>query len=176
MLVTRGLNIPKDTWFLGALHNTGLDAFTFFNLDLMPSSHRHDFESVRKTLEETCERNSHERCRRFFSAPLDLTPYEAHRHVEERCEDLAQTRPEFGNASNALCFVGRRSRVKNLYMDRRCFMHSYDITSDDAESTILARILAPVVPVCQGINLMYYFSAVDPVGWLENDPSRSEEG
>jgi uncharacterized protein YbcC (UPF0753/DUF2309 family) len=165
ILATRGLQIPKDTWFLGGLHNTGLDAITFANLDLMPSSHRHDFESVLATLAEANKRNAHERCRRFFSAPLDFTPEQALRHVEERCQDLAQTRPEFGNATNALCFVGRRSRVTNLYMDRRCFMHSYDITSDDADSTILARILAPVVPVCQGINLMYYFSAVDPVGW-----------
>lgn len=165
ILATRGLNIPKETVFLGALHNTACDQITFSNLDLLPTSHRHDFELMQVTLQKALERNAHERCRRFFSAPLDITPADAHRHVEERSEDLAQTRPEFGNASNALCYVGRRSRVKDLYMDRRCFMHSYDITSDDADSTILARILAPVVPVCQGINLMYYFSAVDPVGW-----------
>ncbi|ADB17743.1 conserved hypothetical protein [Pirellula staleyi DSM 6068] len=165
IIASRGLTIPKETWFLGGLHNTALDSVTFSNLDLLPASHRRDLESMTKTLEEACGRNAHERCRRFYSAPLDMTPSQARTHAEERSEDLAQTRPEFGNASNAMCFVGRRSRVRNLYMDRRCFMHSYDPNSDDASSSILGRILAPVVPVCQGINLMYYFSAVDPVGW-----------
>lgn len=165
IVISRGVPIPKDTWFLGGLHNTALDTITFSNLDLLPNSHRRDFESMQKTLHEALERNAHERCRRFFSAPLDITPAGARQHAEERSEDLAQTRPEFGNASNALCYVGRRDRVRNLFMDRRCFMHSYDIYGDDANSTILGRILAPVVPVCQGINLMYFFSAVDPVGW-----------
>jgi uncharacterized protein YbcC (UPF0753/DUF2309 family) len=50
-------------------------------------------------------------------------------------------------------------------MDRRAFMHSYDPTQDDAEATILARILGPVVVVCSGINLQYYFSYVDSPGW-----------
>ena len=165
IIAGRGVAIPKETWFLGGLHNTALDTVTFSNLDLLPNTHRRDFESMQKTLAEACERNAHERCRRFYSAPLDITPAGARQHAEERSEDLAQTRPEFGNASNALCYVGGRERIRNLFMDRRCFLHSYDIQGDDENSTILARILAPVVPVCQGINLMYYFSAVDPVGW-----------
>lgn len=165
ILKQRGIEIPRDTWFLGGLHNTCADAIKFSDLDLLPKSHHRDFEQAMDTLEAVCERNAHERCRRFFSAPLDITPAAARMHAEGRSEDLAQTRPEFGNASNAMCFVGRRSRVRGLYMDRRCFMHSYDFTTDDEQSTILARILAPVVPVCQGINLMYFFSAVDSTGW-----------
>jgi uncharacterized protein YbcC (UPF0753/DUF2309 family) len=165
ILNSRGLCIPRETVFLGGLHNTAVDSVTFSDLDLLPKSHHRDFEQAVETLEQVCERNAHERCRRFYSAPLDMTPSAARQHAEARSEDLAQTRPEFGNASNALCFVGRRSRVRGLYLDRRGFMHSYDPTTDDAESSILARILAPVVPVCQGINLMYYFSAVDSTGW-----------
>ncbi|WP_425615735.1 DUF2309 domain-containing protein [Anatilimnocola sp. NA78] len=165
ILKSRGLCIPRETVFLGGLHNTATDAMTFSDLDLLPKSHHRDFEQAMDTLEGVCERNAHERCRRFYSAPLDITPVAAREHAEGRSEDLAQTRPEFGNASNAMCFVGRRSRVRGLYMDRRSFMHSYDITVDDANSTILGRILAPVVPVCQGINLMYFFSAVDSTGW-----------
>jgi uncharacterized protein YbcC (UPF0753/DUF2309 family) len=165
ILNSRGLRIPRETVFLGGLHNTAVDSVTFSDLDLLPKSHHRDFEQAVETLEQVCERNAHERCRRFYSAPLDMTPAAARQHAEGRSEDLAQTRPEFGNASNALCFVGRRSRVRGLYLDRRGFMHSYDPTTDDDESSILARILAPVVPVCQGINLMYYFSAVDSTGW-----------
>ena len=165
ILETRGIAIPKDTWFLGGQHNTCADTITFFDLDLMPRSHHRDFEEVQEILEQACQRNAHERCRRFYSAPLDLSFADARRHVEERSEDLSQTRPEFGNASNAMCVVGRRSRTRGLYLDRRSFLVSYDPTLDDAENTILGRILGAVVVVCEGINLQYYFSYVDSPGW-----------
>jgi len=116
-------------------------------------------------LAEAARRNAHERCRRFDSADLTLSNSEALLHVQNRSEDLAQTRPEYGNGSNAICFVGRRQRVRGLYLDRRSFLVSYDATQDSADAAILARILAPVVPVCQGINLLYSFSAIDSMGW-----------
>src|SRR5262249_8309904 len=61
--------------------------------------------------------------------------------------------------------VGRRNWSKGLFMDRRCFMQSYDPTQDDADHSILARILSAVIPVCSGINMQYYLSATDPSGW-----------
>ncbi|MEI7686139.1 MAG: DUF2309 domain-containing protein [Planctomycetota bacterium] len=165
ILTQRGLPIPSDTIFVGGLHNTATDAVSFFDLDLLPKSHQKEFEEIRDILAVTCERNAHERCRRFDSAPLNIPLAAAHRHVENRSEDIAQVRPEFGNASNAVCFVGRRERIRGLFFDRRCFEHSYDPTQDDAAASKLARILAPVVPVCQGINLTYYFSAIDNNTW-----------
>lgn len=165
ILASRGLALPFDTFFMGGMHNTGNDSIVYFDIDSLPSSHIPDFEAARNALMETCKRNAHERCRRFQSAAVDLTPEEAKAHVEERCEDLAQVRPEFGNATNAMCFVGRRGRTRGLYLDRRCFLQSYDPLQDDEEGTILGRILAAVVPVCEGINLMYYFSSVDSQGW-----------
>lgn len=164
-LTGRGLEIPKETYFLGGQHNTATDEIALFDLDLLPHSHLKDLDGARQILGQACERNAHERCRRFHSAPLNLSTAAAHRHVQARAEDLAQTRPEFGNASNAITFVGRRQRVRGLYMDRRAFMHSYDPTTDDIEATILGRILGPVVVVCSGINLQYYFSHVDSPGW-----------
>jgi hypothetical protein len=89
----------------------------------------------------------------------------AHYHVEGRAEDLAQTRPEYGNATNAMCIVGRRDRTRGLFLDRRSFLVSYDPTQDGADHAILARILGAVVPVCEGINLQYYFSSIDSQGW-----------
>ena len=165
ILKSRGLEIPSTTHFLGGLHNTCSDSVSFYDVDRVPESHHNDLEFARLTLEQACERNAHERCRRFQSAPLDLSFAAARRHVEGRSEDLAQTRPEFGNASNAICFVGRRARIRGLYLDRRCFMHSYDPESDDIECTILGRILGAVVPVCSGINLQYFFSYIDSPGW-----------
>jgi hypothetical protein len=165
ILEKRGLPIPAETIFLGGLHNTCEDSLTFYDLDLLPKTHRADFESARKTLEEACERNAHERCRRFQSAPLNLTFAQARWHVEERAEDLAQTRPEFGNASNAMCIVARRQRTRGLYLDRRSFLTSYDHSQDDENHTVLARILSAVVPVCEGINMQYFLSYIDSPGW-----------
>jgi hypothetical protein len=85
--------------------------------------------------------------------------------VEGRAEDLAQTRPEYGHATNALCFVGRRWRTRGLFLDRRAFLASYDPAQDDSEGTLLTRVLQAVIPVCAGISLEYYFSFVDPTGW-----------
>ncbi len=164
-LYQRGVDIPAETFFLGGLHNTCSDTLTFFDLDLLPMSHHADFVAARDSLDVVCQRNAHERCRRFQSAPLNMSFAAAHEHVEGRSEDLAQTRPEFGNATNAVCFVGRRHRLRGLFLDRRCFMQSYDPTQDDERLTILSRILAPVVPVCEGINLQYFFSYIDSPGW-----------
>lgn len=160
-----GLEIPAETVFVGAFHNSCDDAFELFDQDLIPTTHTADLDATRLILAEACQRNAHERCRRFESAPLDLSPEAAQRHVEARAEDLAQTRPEYGHATNAVCVVGRRVRTQGLFLDRRAFLVSYDPTQDDAVGTILARILQAVGPVCAGINLEYYFSRVDPVGY-----------
>lgn len=165
ILAERGLLIPSSTRFIGGMHNTATETFEFLDLDLLPTSHIQDFEVAKQILEDACQRNAHERCRRFDSAPLDISYEEAHRHVEKRSEDLAQTRPEFGNASNALCIVGRRERTRGLFLDRRSFLTSYDPTQDDAESSILARILSAAIPVCEGINMQYNLSYIDSNGW-----------
>lgn len=164
-LAEKGIVIPETTYFVGAYHNTCNDVVTLYDLDLVPPSHAERLEHLRGILDETCRRNAHERTRRFLSADLQASFAAAHLHVEGRSEDLAQARPECGHASNAVCFVGRRARTRGLYMDRRTFLTSYDPTSDDADATILSRILAAAVPVCAGINLEYYFSYVDTTGW-----------
>lgn len=160
-LAQQGLLLPDETVFVGAFHNTCDDSVTWFDLDRLPASHQPDFDAARRTIDLARERNAHERCRRFESAPLSLTPAAALRHVEERAEDLSQARPEYNHATNALCIVGRRARTRGLFLDRRAFLTSYDPTQDDDHHTVLARILAAVVPVCAGISLEYYFSTVD---------------
>ncbi|HEY2413822.1 MAG TPA: DUF2309 domain-containing protein [Pirellulaceae bacterium] len=164
-LAQRGLLIPPETYFVGAYHNTCDDSVSFFDLDRLPWLHRPDFEHARDVIDEARRRNAHERCRRFESAELSLSSEDALKHVEARAEDLAQVRPEYGHCTNAVCFVGRRWRTKGLYLDRRTFLTSYDPTQDDAEHTILARVLGPAIPVCAGISLEYYFSYVDPTGY-----------
>jgi hypothetical protein len=164
-LQARGLHVPPETVFVGGMHNTSSEAVTFYDLDRLPESHREEFESVRAILKQACERDAHERCRRFESAPLTLSFTAARQHVEGRAEDLAQVRPEWGHATNAICIVGRRKRTRGLFLDRRAFLNSYDPTQDDAEASLLTRILQAAVPVCAGISLEYYFSYVDNIGF-----------
>jgi uncharacterized protein YbcC (UPF0753/DUF2309 family) len=164
-LAAHGITIPDQTVFVGGMHNTSSDEITYSDLDRLPATHRAEFEAARATLEEVCDRDAHERSRRFESCPLTASFRAARRHVEGRAEDLSQVRPEWGHATNAITIVGRRARTRGLYLDRRAFLNSYDPTRDDADGTTLAGILAAAVPVCSGISLEYYFSYVDNTGY-----------
>ncbi|QEG26607.1 hypothetical protein GobsT_13500 [Gemmata obscuriglobus] len=164
-LAQNGIAIPAETWFVGGYHNTCDDSVTLLDTEGVPDTHRDALRAAGRDIEQTCARNAHERCRRFMSAPLTLSPQDALRHVEGRSEDLAQTRPELGHATNALCVVGRRERTRGLFLDRRAFLTAYDPTRDDAHGTVLARTMAAVFPVCGGINLEYFFSHVDSPGY-----------
>ena len=124
LLAQRGLPLPSDSVFVGAYHNTCDDSVIFFDLDRLPTTHKDDFAFARAAIDETRQRNAHERCRRFASAPLTISQEAALRHVEGRAEDLAQTRPEYNHATNALHIVGRRTRTRGLFLDRRSFLTS----------------------------------------------------
>jgi len=161
----QGLSIPDDTVFVGGYHNTCDDSVTWYDVNLIPSTHQAEFDWAVAAIKAACQRNAHERSRRFGSAPLNLTFENALKHVEGRSEDLSQARPEYNHATNAMTLVGRREWSRGLFLDRRSFLQSYDPDQDDAKGTILARILGAVIPVCAGISLEYYFSCVDPIGW-----------
>lgn len=160
----RGLVIPDGTWFLGAYHNTCDDSMTYYDEDLVPAHLNADLEDAKQAFAEACKLDAHERCRRFESAPLTIDPASALVHAEAHAYDLAQPRPEYGHATNAVCIVGRRERTRGLFLDRRAFLVSYDPTQD-ATGAILAGLLRAVGPVGAGINLEYYFSFVDPTGY-----------
>lgn len=164
-LLERGIAIPEDTLFVGSYHNTCDDSVLWYDLDRISIRHRALFEIAKAKIDEARKRSAHERCRRFESAELSLSFENALRHVEGRAEDLSQTRPEYGHATNALCFVGRREWSRGLFLDRRAFLTSYDSRQDDERASILEKLLQAVVPVCAGINLEYYFSFVDPTGY-----------
>jgi uncharacterized protein YbcC (UPF0753/DUF2309 family) len=160
LLHDKGIHIPDDTWFVGGYHDTCSDDVELFDTETFPLTHRPDLARIRESLGKASARNAQERCRRFESCPPHPTPDAALRHVEERSEHLAQPRPEYGHCTNAVCVVGRRSLTKELFLDRRAFLVSYD-AGQDADGRNLAALMAAVVPVCAGINLEYYFSYVD---------------
>lgn len=161
VLSARGLEISKETWFVGGFHNTSSDTMRYYDLDLVPESHRCQLEAMEGKLLDACRLDAHERCRRFEHAHPDIGVEHAHYHATQRAVDLAQPRPEYGHGSNAFCIIGRREKTRDLFMDRRGFLISYDPENDNAEANILVNILQAAAPVGAGISLEYYFSAVD---------------
>lgn len=160
-LLAKNFNIiiPNDTQCIGAYHNTCTDEIQYFDSELVSDSNLSFFNLLKSKLETACQNNSLERCRRF--AQIDVSSSQAAiREVHSRSQTLAEPRPEYGHATNAICLVGKRENNKNIFFDRRAFLVSYDYESDTS-ATILSNILKAVVPVCGGINLEYFFSALD---------------
>jgi len=159
-----GIAIPEGTWFVGGYHDTCNDAIVYYDLEEVPTALRPQLDELIEALDEARARNAHERCRLFDWSPRQGTAREALAHVEARSEHLAEPRPEYGHATNALCIVGRRALTRGLFLDRRAFLVSYDPTQDD-EGRVLGPLLASMGPVGAGINLEYYFSFVDNEGY-----------
>lgn len=160
LLQERGFRIPESTHFVGAMHDTTADRIEYFDVNLIPDSHRAAFDKFRATMNAALVHNAKERTRRFEMVSRNLTPAEAHKHVQERAASIFEPRPELNHATNAFAVVGRRELTRGLSLDRRAFLNSYDPTQDP-QGDVLAGILGAVVPVCGGINLEYYFSRVD---------------
>ena len=160
LIAERGIEIPSDTWFIGAEHNTCNEEIIWYDLDQVPAERQDVFGKVVAELRHAQQMSAHERCRRLASAPRQPTPAEALKHIEERATDFSQARPELGHATNASAVVGRRSVTQGVFFDRRMFLISYDPTQDP-EGKVLEGILLAVGPVGAGINLEYYFSTVN---------------
>lgn len=159
-LAERGIVLPPSTWFLGAEHNTTDDGVTWYDTEEIPETRRADFARLDAALAAASRAHARERCRRLFSAPLDLDPAAALRHVIGRRHDWSQARPELGHATNACAFVGRRAMSRGAFFDRRAFLISYDPTQDP-EGTVLERHLLINGAVGAGINLEYFFSTAN---------------
>ena len=160
ILRERGIDISDSTRFIAALHNTSRDEITYFDphlLEQYPATGLADFQAA---MTEALERNAAERCRWFELAPIQNSNKIAHNHVKERSTSIFEPRPEYNHSNNLYAIVGRRQLTRDLFMDRRAFLHSYD-PNTDTQGEIMARILSAVIPVCGGINLEYLFSRID---------------
>jgi uncharacterized protein len=160
LLRRRGIDIPDDTWFVGAMHNTCDESFHWYDPTRVPSNFEHALGKLRTDLEIAARHSAHERCRKFDITAQDLSLERAYDHIQTRSYDISQVRPEFGHATNAAAFIGRRALSQGVFFDRRVFLISYD-PSEDPEGSVLETILLNVGPVGAGINLEYYFSTVN---------------
>ena len=160
ILAKNGLIIPAETQFVGALHDTASDEIAFYDVSILSPINAASHIKNKVCFENALDLNAKERSRRFASIDTKQDIKKVREAIRRRSVSLFEPRPELGHGTNALCFVGHRSLTKNMFLDRRAFMNSYDYRTD-REGKLLLDVMRPLPPVCGGINLEYYFSRMD---------------
>lgn len=155
-LEERGLAVPEDTWFLGALHDTTTDQVTLFDLDEVPASHAPDLDRLRGWLRAASTLARAERATLLgIAQDADVDA-----QVMRRSRDWSQVRPEWGLAGNAAFVAAPRERTRGLDLSGRAFLHGYDWRKD-ADFGVLELIMTAPMVVASWINLQYYGSTVN---------------
>jgi uncharacterized protein len=152
--------IPDETQFVPGLHDTTRDEILFYDENVLSPANFEIHAKKKRVFETTLAINAKERSRRFEFIDHSMAPEKIHKKMKLRAVSLFEPRPELNHATNALCIIGRRELTKDLFLDRRAFLNSYD-WSTDPEGKYLLNILKAAAPVCGGINLEYFFSRVD---------------
>ncbi len=159
-LSKQGIMIPEHTQFVGALHDTAADEIEYYDTELLNEANKLAHQSNTQTFENALDLNAKERSRRFASINTKDSIKNIRKAIKDRSVSLFEPRPELGHGTNTLCIVGNREITKGVFLDRRSFLNSYNFQTD-IEGKYLTGVMAPLGPVCGGINLEYYFSRID---------------
>lgn len=159
-LEKKGIQIPNSTHFIGGYHDTTNDTFAYFDENVIPETLTKIHTTNKEKFETALHMNAKERARQFRLINLNKSAEEVHKDVRRRSLTLFEPRPEYNHSNNSLYIIGSRKLTKNLFLDQRAFLNSYDYKQDQ-DGVYLANILNAGTGVCGGINLEYYFSAVD---------------
>lgn len=144
------IEIPENTVFIGAEHNTTTDEIVLFDSEV-PESHADKLKKLKQSLEKAQQKATQERLNTIKNSVA---------FANKKANDWGETRPEWGLAKNAGFVVGPRSLTKNNNLDGRCFLHSYSWDMDETGKALEGIMQGPMV-VTQWINNHYYFSTVD---------------
>jgi len=150
----RGIDIPKDTLFMAALHDTTSDKVTLYADDQPCEVHQPDILKARAWLNAAGVRA---RAERAWSLPRARGA----KSLEQRGCNWAETRPEWGLAGCQAFIAAPRSRTAGKSLRGRAFLHDYDWTKDKGFAVLELILTAPVV-VASWISLQYYGSTVAP--------------
>ena len=162
-LAGRGIDVPADTLFVAALHDTVTDAVTLYDDDAPSSAHAEDLARLRAHLATAGRAARAERAPRLPGAADG-------RDVARRALDWAQTRPEWGLAGCRAFVAAPRAWTTGKDLAGRVFLHDYDAEADAAagHATLELILTAPVV-VASWIGLQYYGSTVAPATFGAGD-------
>ena len=155
-LRAKGIEIPADTVFVGALHDTTTDEVELYDTEQLPASHAGDLERLKHLLEAAGKRARAERAPVLHlraDTPVD-------KGVLARSHDWSQVRPEWGLAGCAAFIAAPRDKSQGRALAGRAFLHSYDWKKDQGFGVLELIMTAPMV-VASWISLQYYGSTVD---------------
>lgn len=153
-LADRGIDIPADTLFLGALHDTTTDAITLFAADHPSTAHDPDIRQALDWFAQAGIVTRSERALRLPRADCDAD-------INLRSRDWAETRPEWALAGCKAFIAAPRHRTSGKSLAGRAFLHDYNWKSDTDFGVLELIMTAPVV-VASWISLQYYGSTVAP--------------
>ncbi len=162
VLETKGIHIPKDTQFIGSMHDTAADVMGYYDEAILTKENQKQHLVNIQNFETALNLNAKERSRRFASINTKQALEQVRKAILNRSVSLFEPRPELGHGTNTLAIIGQRQTTKNLFLDRRGFLNSYNYKTDP-DGSILTAVMRPIGLVCGGINLEYYFSRVDNV-------------
>lgn len=147
-LAKSGIEIPADTVFVGAEHNTTDDSVLLFD-------HGLNIDSDKKAeLEAGLERA------KKANQDYRLATFSTNSHPNRRSHDWSETRPEWGLAGNANFIIAPRDLSMDHDLKGRSFLHSYRPEIDHDHKVLETIMTAPMI-VTQWINSQYFFSTVD---------------
>lgn len=150
-LLAFGFALPETTFFLAAEHNTTTDEVVIFDRSAVPASHTDDLNRLDESLAKAGAANRQRRAVSLGRTAADLMVGAVH---------WGEVRPEWGLAGNAAFIVGPRALTREIDLEGRAFLHSYDWRGD-ADGTALTTILTAPMVVAQWINCQYLFSTID---------------
>ena len=153
-LLPRGIEIPSDTVFLGALHNTTTDDVMIYADDRSSARDHPDIKRAKTWLEAAGKITRGERALRLPRARNET-------RIFQRSRDWAETRPEWALAGCQAFIAASRKRTAGKNLQGRAFLHDYDWTQDKGFTVLELIMTAPVV-VASWISLQYYGSTVAP--------------
>ncbi|MCF7984518.1 MAG: DUF2309 domain-containing protein [Thiohalocapsa sp.] len=154
----RGIAVPEDTWFIGALHDTCVDEVTLFDTDGLPPAYAEELAELRSWLRQAGELT---RLQRAALLGLDGRSRKAvTADIRKRSRDWSQVRPEWGLAGCAAFIAAPRELTRSLDLGGRTFLHDYDWRADEGFGVLELIMTAPMV-VAGWINLQYYGSTTD---------------
>ncbi|GIW22789.1 MAG: hypothetical protein KatS3mg068_1796 [Candidatus Sericytochromatia bacterium] len=160
ILSKKGINIPENTQFIGAMHDTCRDEIVFYDEDKVSIQNLEKHNENKNIFEKALSFNAKERARRFPLFRRTEDEEIIKQEMRKRSASYFDPRPELGHCTNSLCFIAHRNLTKDLFLDRRAFLNSYNYRND-RNGEVLFNVLKPLPLVCGGINLEYYFSRID---------------
>ena len=155
-LLQENIFIPINTIFLACLHDTTTDEVRIFNENEVPASRAQELEELKNSLKRVGHAARTERSLRM--ANQKNTSVE--KMIFAKSKDWSETRPEWGLAGCSAFIVANREKTKNLNLEGKSFLHSYDWKKDEGFKVLELIMTAPMV-VTSWINLQYFGSTVD---------------